>query len=79
MLGDCAAMAQEVDGNQIGCRSQFLVCKLRAIQVTACHEGVGKDDSWLRCIVFVRHLVGDVDAAEMRDLDCFDIADTHCD
>ncbi len=72
-------MAQKIDGYQVGCRSQFLVCKLRAIQVTACHKGVGKDDSWFGCIVFVRHLVGYVNTAEMWDLDCFDVVGAHCD
>src|SRR4051812_19763892 len=78
MVGDCAPMAEEINGNQVGGRRQLGTCKLCPIQVTTCHEGVSKDDSRLRWIVFIWHLVGGLNATEVGYVNRLEVA-AHCD
>lgn len=63
------AVAQQLDGQQVHGVGELLVGILLLVQLRRGREGVDQHESGLVGVVGVRHLVGGVDAAQVRNTD----------
>lgn len=62
-------MAEQLDREQVHCVGEGLVVILRGVQLGGGGEGVHEDEGGFRRVVFLRHMVGGGDAAQVGDLD----------
>ncbi|KIH93560.1 hypothetical protein SPBR_04130 [Sporothrix brasiliensis 5110] len=69
--GHCAAVAQGLDGDQVGSRAQVRILELGLVVVGGGRERVEEHDGGLGAVNGrLRQPVADVDAAEVRDEEC---------
>ena len=66
-------MSQQLDGDQIHRIVEFLVRVLGSVELGGGRETVDEDEGGFGGVVGVWHLVGAVDAAEVRDADGFGV------
>jgi hypothetical protein len=66
-------VAQWLDGEEIRGGGELRIGELGAVEIGGCGEGVYEYERWFSGVVGLGHLISNLYAAEVGDVDCFDV------